>query len=215
MIAASLRKRLRRARRQLSKREQREHAERAALLLARSHLARGDMRIALYKPCNGEIDPEPIRQRLPGHHDWYLPVLRRHAHGRLWFVRDAENAPMRENRFGIPEPSRRRRQLAPTHGLDLIIVPLVGFDRHCNRIGMGGGYYDRSLAFLRTRQHWLRPRLVGLAHECQRVDLIEPQPWDISLDAVVTEQAIYQRPLKRGQPAPTAQAPRSHPANRR
>ncbi len=197
MIAAPLRRRLRRVRRQLSEREQRDHAERAALRLVRSRLAQGARRIALYQPCNGEIDPRPIRKLLTGHRDWYLPVLRRHAQGRLWFVRDAPNAPMRKNRFGIPEPSRRRRHIRATHGLDLIIVPLVGFDRHCNRIGMGGGYYDRSLAFLRTRQHWLRPRLVGLAHECQRVDLIEPQPWDLALDAVVTEQAVYLRASRR------------------
>jgi 5-formyltetrahydrofolate cyclo-ligase len=177
----------------LSKREQRSHAERAAKLLARSRLAQGAKRIALYTPWNGEIDPGPIRKGLPGRHEWYLPALRRHAHGRLWFVRHLSNSAMRKNRFGIPEPSRRHRQIRATHSLDLIVVPMVGFDRHCNRIGMGAGYYDRSLAFLRTRRHWLRPRLIGLAHECQRIDGIAPQPWDIPLDAVVTEETVYLR----------------------
>jgi 5-formyltetrahydrofolate cyclo-ligase len=133
----------------------------------------------------------------------------------MWFVRDLPNAPVRKNRFGIPEPLRRHRWICPTHGLNLIIVPVVGFDRDCNRIGMGAGYYDRSLAFLRARRSWLRPRLVGLAHECQRVDVIEPQPWDVPLDAVVTEQAVYIRASRPDQPAPAVEAPRSHPANKR
>jgi 5-formyltetrahydrofolate cyclo-ligase len=77
--------------------------------------------------------------------------------------------------------------------LDLMLVPLVGFDGACNRIGMGGGFYDRTLAYLRRRRHWRRPRLIGIAHECQRVDRIDPRPWDIPLDAVVTEQGVYRR----------------------
>jgi 5-formyltetrahydrofolate cyclo-ligase len=70
---------------------------------------------------------------------------------------------------------------------------LVGFDRACHRLGMGAGFYDRSLAFLQQRRHWRRPRLIGLAHECQRVEALAPKPWDIPLDAVITEAAIYRR----------------------
>ena len=58
---------------------------------------------------------------------------------------------------------------------------------------MGGGFYDRTLAYLRQRTHWLRPRLIGLAHECQRVERIAPQPWDIPLDGVATELGVYWR----------------------
>ena len=76
-------------------------------------------------------------------------------------------------------------------GLDLILLPLVGFDLKGNRLGMGGGYYDRTLSYLRHRRFWIKPRLVGVAHECQKVDSLIARPWDIPLDAVVTETAFY------------------------
>jgi 5-formyltetrahydrofolate cyclo-ligase len=78
--------------------------------------------------------------------------------------------------------------------LDLLLVPLVGFDADCNRLGMGGGFYDRTLAYLTRRTHWRRPRLVGIAHECQRVERLETGPWDVPLDAVATERRLYWRP---------------------
>jgi 5-formyltetrahydrofolate cyclo-ligase len=189
-----LRQRLRRARRALSAREQQEHAQSAAQRLVRAGYAHAAHRIALYLPHGGELDPTPIVARLPSNRRWYLPVLRGHAPGRLWFVRYQPGERLRRNRFGIPEPVRRSRHILPTHALDLILVPLVGFDRQCHRIGMGAGFYDRSLAFLSQRRHWRRPRLIGLAHECQRVEAIKPQPWDVPLDAVITETAVYRRP---------------------
>jgi len=144
-------------------------------------------------PIGGELDPWPIAERLRANQRWYLPVLRRHLPGRLWFVRHCLGMPLRPNRFGIPEPASRNRHILPVHGLDLMLVPLLGFDQHCHRIGMGAGFYDRSLAFLRSRRFWRRPQLVGLAHECQRVAAIEPEPWDVALDAVITEAAVYRR----------------------
>jgi 5-formyltetrahydrofolate cyclo-ligase len=75
--------------------------------------------------------------------------------------------------------------------LQLIFVPLVGFDVRGNRLGMGAGYYDRALAFRRRREHWDGPRLIGIAHSCQQVDAIDPTPTDIPLDAVVTERDIH------------------------
>ncbi len=125
----------------------------------------------------------------------YLPVLSRRIGGRsrikLSFVRWSADETMRLNRFDIPEPTRRGRHIRPASHLDLILVPLVGFDGACNRIGMGGGYYDRTLAYLKLRRYWRRPRLIGVAHECQRLAKIEARPWDIPLDAVVTERQVY------------------------
>ncbi|WP_462321876.1 5-formyltetrahydrofolate cyclo-ligase [Halochromatium sp.] len=190
-----LRRRLRRARRALSQREQREHAEAVCQRLLSSGLTHSARRIALYLPVSGELDPSPIRERLRGHRRWYLPVLRPHAPGRLWFVRIDPKSRLRRNRFDILEPAARNRQIVPPQGLDLILVPLVGFDAQCHRIGMGAGFYDRSLAFLGDRRHWQRPRLIGLAHECQRVEAIEPEPWDRPMDAVVTERALYRRAI--------------------
>jgi 5-formyltetrahydrofolate cyclo-ligase len=72
-------------------------------------------------------------------------------------------------------------------------MPLVGFDANCNRLGMGGGFYDRTLAYLRLRRCWRRPLLIGIAHECQRVERLETNTWDVPLDLVVTEERIYRR----------------------
>ncbi len=96
------------------------------------------------------------------------------------------------NRFGIPEPQARHgahpaRRL-PAWALDLILLPLVGFDDDGQRMGMGGGFYDRTLAF--TRRPGPRPHLIGLAHECQRVESLPVAPWDVPLDAIVSDARV-------------------------
>ena len=78
-----------------------------------------------------------------------------------------------------------------------MIVPLLGFDDECHRIGMGGGYYDRSFAFVRRLKHVRGPFLLGLAHESQHVAQMHAKPWDITLDAIVTERQLYSRHKKR------------------
>ncbi|MGD8207439.1 MAG: 5-formyltetrahydrofolate cyclo-ligase [Chromatiales bacterium] len=191
---SSLRRTLRAARAALEPSEQRAHAAAVARLLARDLSVQRARRIALYWPADGELDPFPLLARLsrPSRR-WYLPVLRVHTAARLWFVRYRPGDRLRANRFGIPEPVRRGRHLIHPGHLDLLLMPLVGFDADCHRLGMGGGYYDRSLAFLRGHRRWARPLLVGLAHDCQRVERIDPRPWDLPLDAVVTEKGIYRR----------------------
>jgi 5-formyltetrahydrofolate cyclo-ligase len=191
-----LRQALRASRRALSRRSQREHARLVARLLRREKRYRLARRIAAYWPSDGELDPRPLlKDALEDGKAVYLPVLSRRIGGRsrikLRFVRWIAGETMRPNRFGIPEPTRSGRHIRPARHLDLILVPLVGFDGACNRIGMGGGFYDRTLAYLKTRRYWRRPRLIGIAHECQRLERIEPRPWDIPLDAVVTERRVY------------------------
>lgn len=103
----------------------------------------------------------------------------------------ADDSPrMMRNRFGIPEPAQSRRQ--PPGMLDLVVVPLVGFDAACNRMGMGGGFYDRSFAYRLTRRH-AGPRLVGLAFDCQQVAELPVAPWDVPLDVIVTESRVHWR----------------------
>jgi 5-formyltetrahydrofolate cyclo-ligase len=190
----ALRRRLRAARRALDERRQRANAAAIVRRLLRLRAVRRARRIALYVAADGEPDVLDLLRRLPARgRCWYLPVLRGHARGRLWFVRHEPGWPLRANRFGIPEPRQRRRAIQPLHGLDLVLMPLVGFDAECNRLGMGAGYYDRSLAGLRRRRHWRRPLLLGVAHECQRVERLAAQPWDVPVDAVVTEAAVYLR----------------------
>ena len=89
--------------------------------------------------------------------------------------------------------------LTPAHGSWLhrnrvwlaLLVPLVAFDARGNRLGMGGGYYDRTLAYLRDRSHWRRPRIFGLAHALQRVDALPKNAWDIPVDGVITEREMH------------------------
>jgi 5-formyltetrahydrofolate cyclo-ligase len=71
-----------------------------------------------------------------------------------------------------------------------VLAPLVAFDRSGNRLGMGGGYYDRSFAYLRHRVHWRRPRLIGYAYGFQEVQALERAHWDVPLSGVVTELGL-------------------------
>jgi 5-formyltetrahydrofolate cyclo-ligase len=194
----ALRRGLRAQRRGLSGSEQRHHARTLARRLGRETVFVRARRIGLYWPADGEIDPRHLLE-LPQAKGkrWQLPVLCPYPHPRLWFLTYRADEPMRPNRFGIPEPARRNRRLRVARTLDLLLVPLVGFDADCNRLGMGGGYYDRTLNYLSHRRHWRRPRLVGIAHECQRVARLPVRPWDIPLDMIVTESRIYRRATQR------------------
>ncbi|MCC5884591.1 MAG: 5-formyltetrahydrofolate cyclo-ligase [Halomonas sp.] len=193
-----LRQELRRRRRALSP-AQRRQADRALCqrLQQLPELKRA-RRVALYLPNDGEIDPRPLIPWLERRGvNVYLPVLKPLSANSLWFVHYHPGTPMRRNRFGIPEPetrhgAHRARRLA-TWALDLILLPLVGFDDDGQRMGMGGGFYDRSLAF--TRRSGPRPILMGLAHDCQRVNRLPAEPWDIPLDAIVSDIRVV-RPVR-------------------
>ena len=178
-----LRRTLRMCRRNLSPAEQRR-ASRA--LLSHWPLTRELARvrhIAFYDAVDGEIDPSPLMQRcLRSGKRVYLPVLK--PGNRLDFYRFRPGGKTLCNRLGIREPHRRNK--TQLHKLDLVVTPLVGFDARGHRLGMGGGFYDRSFAFKRGMHKKARPRLVGLAHECQRVEMLVQQPWDVALWAVAT-----------------------------
>jgi 5-formyltetrahydrofolate cyclo-ligase len=94
------------------------------------------------------------------------------------------NTPLGRNDFGIWEPLEGA--LIDPRRLDIVITPVVAFDDDNHRIGMGSGYYDRCFRFLKNRRKWLKPKLIGVAFESQRVDQISPNPWDIPLYRVVT-----------------------------
>lgn len=147
-------------------------------------------RFAFFIASDGEIDPGPLLSlALAAGKSCFLPVLHPLRLNRLHFARYTPDTPLSPNRFGIPEPPLKRNVLAPAWSLDAIFMPLVGFDRQGHRLGMGGGFYDRTLAFTR---HWPRavPRLVGLAHHIQEVASLPAQPWDIPLHAIVTDRGV-------------------------
>ena len=190
-----LRRQMRDIRCALSSREQRSHSIQLTRKLNGILMYRRAGRVAFYFSADGEIDPALLMQQA-----WatgkrcYLPVLRGRLRARLWFVELHQQSRLQLNRFGIPEPVlTRQRQRVPPWGLDIILLPLVAFDARCNRLGMGGGFYDRTLSYRRNHHHWMGPKLVGIAHECQKLDRIEVRPWDIPLDAVCTERTVYWR----------------------
>ncbi len=193
---AQLRKELRQRRRALSPPQQ---AQASTLLLRHllqfSAFMRG-RHVALYIANDGEIDPAPITQRL-----WqmgkrcYLPVVHPSKARELWFVEFTPNTPLTPNHFGIPEPDHRQAHKMPAHLLDVVLMPLVGFDRLGARLGMGGGFYDTTFAF-KQQQPANKPVLIGLAHSCQEVESLSADNWDIPLSAIATEKEILQiKPL--------------------
>lgn len=193
--SALLRRELRVKRRALSKASQRHHAQHVAARIQRLPGIQRAKRIAIYIAADGELDPAPIRAKLShAGLSWYLPVIISRFPPRLAFY--ADKAPQRRvtNAFDIPEPEHHQQGPIKLLALDLVLLPLVGFDASCQRIGMGLGFYDRCFGHIRSRKHWSsRPRLIGLAHECQRLAQIDANPWDIPLDAIITESNIYRR----------------------
>lgn len=145
-------------------------------------------RIAAYSAVNGEIKLDfVIDHALAQGKQIYLPNLDRQS---LRFSSYFHHQKMRINRYKLPEPDVSDDEMLAPEALDLVLAPLVVFDKLGNRIGMGGGFYDRSFAF-RKNPDLLRPALIGVAHELQKVDQLKPEPWDVRLDMVVTDQFIY------------------------
>ena len=183
----ALRRRIRQRRRSLSG-EQRQIAQHlAACRLRRLPPLWRARSVAVYLAADGEADPAPVATcALARGQRVYAPVLLGKT---LRFARLTYDTPLRENRFGILEPATADF-VDPRH-LDVVIAPLVAFDDSGTRIGMGGGFYDRCFRFLKERTHWLRPRLIGLAFEFQRLQTVSRSAWDIPLWAAVTERGTY------------------------
>jgi 5-formyltetrahydrofolate cyclo-ligase len=149
---------------------------------------RPSWRIALYAALAEELDTTPLIElaRARGCRI-YLPRIDRHSLGRkMQFV--AMSSRQRSNRLGIAEPEGSR--IIGARWLDVVFLPLVGFDSRGVRLGTGGGYYDRAFAFRRWRAAWHTPPLIGLGYSFQQVEQIIPAAHDVLLDAVVTEKGV-------------------------
>ena len=197
--SSRLRREKRALRQALSPATQQRHSQAIFTQLIKTKSYRNADRIACYLANDGEIDPYPIIE-----HAWflgktvYLPILSplklsSSLKNPLYFAPYKANSQLRLNRFNIPEPVCNPSQWKTARQLDLLLVPLVAFDANGNRIGMGGGFYDRSLAHLKHRQHWKKPRLIGLAHECQKVNELNVEIWDIPLGKIISETRCYDR----------------------
>ena len=142
--------------------------------------------LGCFLPMHDEVDTREIIERAwRANKRVFVPILRGSA--KMLFCEIEPDTELERDRFGIWEPVRG--VLCEPKRLDMIVTPTVAFDADNNRIGMGSGYYDRCFAFLRNRSHWLRPKLIGVAYDCQKVEKIVPNPWDIRLYRIVTERA--------------------------
>lgn len=180
---------MRRRRRGLNKTQQRQAAYNLSRVVCRHPALWRTRHIACYLPFDGEIDTAPIiAELLRRKKKVYLPVL---DGKRLRFARYRRSSTMHRNRFNISEPSADGEQLKPW-ALQLVMLPLVAFDAEGRRLGMGAGFYDRTLAFIRYLPKLRRPLLMGLAHDLQQAEALASEEWDIDLDWVVTDRGILQ-----------------------
>ncbi|MBJ7536890.1 5-formyltetrahydrofolate cyclo-ligase [Marinomonas transparens] len=172
-----LRRQLRQARRHLSADEQQTAAQQ---IVERIIPYLSDIKhIALYLTNDGEISPHLLCEYLwlQGLHT-YLPVVKdKH----LVFASYTPDTIWQENRFGIKEPITTLYKEG--NELDLVVLPLVGFDEQGGRLGMGGGFYDRTFADKNSAE---APLLIGLAHDCQQVKSLPIENWDVPLQAIIT-----------------------------
>jgi 5-formyltetrahydrofolate cyclo-ligase len=189
---SSTRKQLRAKRRLLSLDDQKHCSDRIASAICKQMLFLRAKRIGVYiaNTSDGEVDPWLITDiALKSEKQCFLPVLHPLGVNRLHFAHYHRDTQLIVNHYGIFEPDLKCVNIVPTWSLDVIFMPLVGFDRRGHRMGMGGGYYDRTLAFMNKPTN-RAPVLIGLAHSCQEVDCLTHHSWDIPLKFIITEREM-------------------------
>lgn len=178
-----LRKTIRIKRQELSTSEQ-QTASKLLLQRLSSHTkVQSAQTIALYLANDGELDLMPfIKWCWQQKKHVYLPVLHPFCSGHLLFLLFEDNSIMVKNHYGIFEPKLEVSKVCPLEQLDVLCTPLVAFDNSGARLGMGGGFYDRTLS------HWQQYQVypMGLAHDCQQVDKVPTEHWDIPLPEIIT-----------------------------
>lgn len=189
----ALRRQMRQLRAGLSP-EMRGHAAHAFAREAhRARLLKPGMKVAAYAAVRSEADLAALITRaLKLHCRVYLPRVVDKRRGRMEFLRFEGFGRLQRNAMGLLEPAPSAPRIAPRE-LDRVFVPLIAFDTACRRLGTGGGFYDRRFAFLAGRPQWRKPRLIGVAYEMQRIPAVPAEPWDVAMDAVLTERRLYRR----------------------
>ncbi len=187
-----IRQKIRSLRQQKSLVEQQRLSNKIVKHITSSRLYNNADNIAVFLANDNEPNLAPLIT-----HAWkmgkncYLPVIGRRFESRLNFQLYTPNSIMLPNRYGILEPKRcPATTLAKSWCLDLLLMPLVAFDLNGNRIGMGGGYYDKTLAYRGFRTKWHKPPLMGVAYSDQQITTIKAEQWDITLDYIATNKEI-------------------------
>ena len=185
-----LRYSLRQLRRNLLGSEQKAASNALYDLVTRQQFFTSAKNLAFYLSFDGEVNPNPILEKaLEEDKSCYLPVTSKNNQHEMSFRLYKADTSLKENKWGIQEPSELQPSISPLN-LEVVFVPLVGFDEKCFRLGMGKGFYDKAFNF-KNQSISAKPLLVGLAYECQRVQEIPTESWDVRLDLVVTAERIY------------------------
>lgn len=143
---------------------------------------------AAYLAFHNEVDPAPIINCVwQKHKACYVPFLKNNE---MLFVKYEQEDELIKNHYGILEPVFNANKVISPKEIDLVITPLVGFDTNGNRLGAGGGYYDRTFDFLKNSPR-KKPYLLGIAYDFQKLQNFTPQKWDVPLNMIVTEKNIY------------------------
>ncbi|MEO6368175.1 MAG: 5-formyltetrahydrofolate cyclo-ligase [Steroidobacteraceae bacterium] len=187
----ALRRELRSRRRAIQGKQRTLAAHRVARLIDRAMWLRPGRRIGLYLAMPEELDTAPLLEiaRRRGC-VIALPRIVGKRHGRMQFFQ--MNGSFERGAFGILESGGTRMLRA--RELDIVFMPLVGFDATGHRIGMGKGFYDRHFAHRIHFRQWRRPLLVGLAYDVQEVPSLPHANHDVPLDAIVTESTVRRMP---------------------
>ncbi len=186
-----LRTSLKEKRASLSKTEQAEKSHRVVETVCSSKAYLQAKNIGIYHSVRGEADPSeliPLAKKEDTHRTFYLPVLSKDKQQGLLFGELTATTQFKNNRLSIPEPVFEEHNLINGETLDLVLVPLLGFDKNGNRLGMGGGFYDRCFAFKKNKPN--KPLLMGFAYDFQEIDELIPESWDVQLDLIATESQL-------------------------
>jgi 5-formyltetrahydrofolate cyclo-ligase len=195
---ASIRNYITQQRKQLSQQQQQYRSQKIATHLHQSECFIHAQHIAFYLPISGEADPTLLQQfaNTTKHNQektFYLPIVVHQGEINLLFARINKNTGYKKNKYGIKEPIYQINDLRSADKLDVVITPLVGFDQQGNRLGMGGGYYDRTFSFKHQNnagRQQKTPFLIGYAYDFQHINKLPAEDWDIPLDGIVTESGI-------------------------
>jgi len=181
-----LRQELRKIRRSIDQPSRKKKGKQLLYQCQKNAIFRNAKHIAIFIPNDGEIETvDTINFLVHQGYFVYLPIL---AGEKLKFAKMGRY--FKNNRFGIKEPIFS--PLLSAHKMDIILMPLVGFDKNKNRLGMGGGFYDKTLSFNSKLKRYRVPKLFGLAFDAQEVDRLKSKPWDVPVDGIVTPTRFIQ-----------------------
>ena len=186
----TIRKHIQTLRQSLSTEQQRQYSHEICTQVLQSKLLETAKHIAIYLPVKGEADPTLLLKLNEfANKQFYLPVLSSTKENHLAFAKYDATTVMKLNRFKIPEPDVKHNELLEDlTTLDCVITPLVGVDNEGNRIGMGGGFYDRTFTFKKTSK--TKPLLIGFCYDLQLIAPQTPQNWDVPVDAIVSQSSF-------------------------